>query len=148
MSCYIVRTDLIEELAESIRFASDNPNNSGCMYLCTRPLQYEFADCMNRNGYSQKLIAEKLYRFNERAFCDRYKDEKPAEIAPDFKPANNPLIFSKYRLMHILEEYMYQVSEDATQNDSLYKALDDFLTSLYKSEIRKTAAYKSADLYA
>ena len=147
MSCYILKNELIEELAESIRYALDNPNNTTTMFLHVGALEDEFRDCFEKRNYNARLIAEKLYRFNEKAFCGRY-NEKPAEILPEFHEGRNLLINDKYRLMHILECYIYQVSEEATYNKPLFTALNDFLTSLYRSEIRKTEAYKKADLYA
>lgn len=148
MSCYILNNNLIEELAESIRYAVDFPNNAGNIYLNTEALEFELMDCKKGTFHSSKKIAEKLYRFNELAYCGRYRDAKPSDIIPDFKEGRNLLINDRYRLMHILESYIYQVSEEATYSKPLFTALNDFLTSLYRSEIRKTEAYKKADLYA
>lgn len=148
MSCYILRNELIEEMAESIRYAVDFPNNAGSFYLNASALELELMDCRKGAFHSSKKIAEKLYRFNELAYCGRYKDEKPVEIIPDFKEGRNLLLNDRYRLMHILERYIYQVSEESTYKAPLFTALNDFLASLYRSEIRKTEAYKKADLYA
>ena len=140
MSCYILKNELIEELAESIRYALDNPNNTTTMFLHVGALEDEFRDCFEKRNYNARLIAEKLYRFNELAYCGRYRDAKPSDIIPDFKEGRNLLICDRYRLMHILERYIYQVSEEATYSEPLFTALNDFLTSLYRSEIRKTEA--------
>lgn len=150
MSCYILRNEYIEDLAESICYALENSSNVACMGLDTYDLYYELNyDCKNKGDwFVTRKIAEKLYKLNEMAYCGRYKDEKPSETMPVFKDGHNLLISDVYRLIHILESYLYQCSEQPAYEQPLYKALSDFLNSLYRKEIRKSEAYKKADLYA
>ena len=115
----------------------------------------ELTDCRQngrRNGrLNEKLVYEKLYRFNVQAFEGRYEEEHVMDEIPpmpDMAKFSIPLAEytmdtvwnygvrrqilkpAHYRFVKALDFYLYQVSEDATDGTELYKGLEDLRAAL------------------
>lgn len=146
MSSFIVENQTIADLAETIAYTLNFSNNGFNIYLDKRELSVALMNCKKGSYYNEKKIADELYKMNDSAVSGRY-NLNSTEIPDNFGKGENLILNNKFKLIKKLECYMYQCSEDATIETALYKALDKYLNSLYRTMIQQTPQYKECDVW-
>jgi len=155
MSCFIMETKAIAALAVAI----EKLINMGFNYFgfsvpdSLYKALYECAQVYPHGFFSKKEIFSALYILNCRAYNTKYKVEEEAELIPepDFSGCditerlqyNGHYIVKEwhYRLMKLLDCFLYQVSEDATYNDPLTIGLQDLSRTLCGFIVRNNDMY-------
>ena len=137
MSCFIMSNDALAATANTLEsilncgFGRYGFSAPGSLYKALE-------DCYDRyKFYCNGLIFRRLYDLNSRAYAGRYKtqvDSIPPEM-PDvpsltqtrqWENHHEKLLPWHYKFSKLLRCLIYQCSEDATRNDSLFLALIDF----------------------
>lgn len=157
MSCMMSSPRQLSALAT----AAENLLNMGynfAGYYAPGALFEALNDCADpQRFFDEKLIYERLHRLNATAYNGRY-NRNPADPADDL-PADFPEVPrfvervawadgrwevqpGHYKLLKLLDFFIYQVCEDATQNDPLTKALEEWAHRLQAFIIQNSPAYK------
>ncbi|MBQ7726278.1 MAG: hypothetical protein IJT66_03950, partial [Clostridia bacterium] len=103
-------------------------------------------DCRDRKGiYTIPRNAHNLNGLNLAATNTRYLQQ--IDSVPEFKKAGKNLLITGeiIALIKLIECYLYQCAEDATYNSGLYKAIDEYLNSLYRYVVHKQPEYDTAN---
>ena len=158
MSCFIMNPDSIRKIGYTLAAIL-----GACKYnhfvtfdksaATAAKLDKVFADCTNGiyHDFDPEMISEVLHRLNARAYAGRYRDpELEPFAAPNrstrytLRPAagacNTPQEWH-YHLCSLLDCYLYQTAEDATQADPLREALSTFAAGL------KSGIVQHSDIY-
>lgn len=143
MSCFMMDERAISVLSNTLESVMNSGfNRFG--FEAPESLHKALSDCRDHYGfYLSEKIFSRLYILNARAYSNRYKSDWNSCIP--VKPEIHSIIQKRqlenhhekllkwhYKFAKLLDCFIYQVSEDATQNDPLTLALIDF-SRLYKS---------------
>ena len=129
MSCFILKEEIIAGIAEYIKALNDIGYD---FFGYSIPHSLNAALDLGYRSTSENTIFKKLYAFNVQAFNGRYGDDfncDDIEIPKNYKTLFHPQEETpqpwEYQLLKHISCYLYQVSEDATVNTNLYKALKE-----------------------
>ena len=123
MSCFICNADTISALAAIV---TDTLNSrQSCIYFNIDGAA--FADCIDQGIYDDHKVYRKLYIENLKAYNGRY-NENVREFAK-YVPftGNRWTIEEQAKVYKAGQCFLYQISEDATYNRPIYKAVKEFL---------------------
>lgn len=139
MSCFVLSDRVHAAIADTL----DHINMGGFNnYGFTVP-DY-IAKLLNHEDGARRLYGE-LYRLNVRAYCDRYNDTKTEpNFVPDMPEPPKIIQYSTreyrngvcviqqwhYKLLKLLDCYLYQCSEGDVPQKALFIALDEFRDTL------------------
>ena len=160
MSCFVMNPEPLAALANTIAMVLYGGYNA-CGFEAPKSLYDALRDC--HEGYDrraipgcEKKIYERLYAVNVRAYNGRYGDhEEPEdETAPEIDvgkyiihrpPKYRDHGFAvqnwHYYMAKLLDCWLYQVAEDATMNDPLRLALEEFQGVLCGFIVRRSQPY-------
>ena len=158
MSCMIMNPEPLAAIAN----AAETLLNCGFDYFgfdTPRSMQRAFNDCRICGLYEAEDIYKKLYAVNVAAYNGRYKNrETPADdIAPcidgsgyrvhqrpEYTEHHHAVRPWHYRLAKLLDFWLYQTGEDATQNDPTRAAMLGFQNALYSFIVQRSDEYDNA----
>lgn len=126
MSCFICTPETVAMLAGIV---TDTLNSrQSCIYFNIDGAA--FNDCIIDGEYDAHKVYRKLYIENLKAFNGRY-NEKVREFAK-YVPYDHKrwTIQEQAQVYKRGRCYLYQISEDATYNKPIYKAVESFLDSV------------------
>lgn len=135
MSCFICTPETISMLAGIV---TDTLNaRQSCIYFDIDGAT--FADCIVEGDYDAHKVYRKLYIENLKAYNGRYK-EKMREFAK-YTPYDHKrwTITEQTEVYKRGRCYLYQISEDATYNGNVYKAMQHFLNTIAGNIVIKMA---------
>ena len=157
MSCFIMDLRALACMAEVIgRLLNVGYNSFG--FEAPRELYDALNDCIDTTGfYSERLIYDRLYALNARAYAERYKKSEeatPPDIDfsgldiwehPDPNGRYGYVIKPwHYRLQKLIDYYNYQTDEGTARKDPLKIAMDKLARILCAFIVRNTAEYDAA----
>lgn len=161
MSCFVMNPEPLAAIANAV----ETRLNVGYDYWgfeAPDSLYRELADCKTSCTYFAEPIYRRLYLVNVRAYNGRYAShEEPAdEEAPEVdvgkysvthrpeyqnRGDGNGTTFAAlpwhYQLAKLLDCWLYQTAEDATMNDPLRLAVQEFRDSLYHFIVQHSPEY-------
>lgn len=158
MSCLIMNLEPLAALANAV----ETRLNCGYNYWgfeAPDSLYRELSDCRiahSYHSYCVESIYRKLYALNVRAYNGRYKDhEEPVDEeapvidgsgyvvhhGPEYREHGFAVRPWHYHLAALLDFWLYQTLEDATRNDPLRLAMQDFRDCLYSFIVRNSPPY-------
>ncbi len=163
MSSMIQKTENTAAIADYIaRLLNMGFDTNGMSAPETLGRELDRLGCNNRGYFEESKIFEALVNLNYTAYLGRYP-EQDAEPVPEYKrndisaraeythgePDANGyyneahFVISEwhYKIYKIIQFFNYQCSEDATENNALYKAMNDLETALAKFIVANTAIY-------
>lgn len=160
MSAYILQPERIAQLADYLT-SLYNMGYNYFGYELPEEIREEIRDCRDKYNYiSVKRVFEKLYNFNAAAVAGRYKSEiSEVPEMPETKAIYHPRECLKsdeireycenikpwhYELLKLIQCFIYQCSEEATINSTLYKGFRELERRLMGFIIDNTPAYKKA----
>ena len=146
MSSFVLKIESIETIAECIAYSLNTSERMPAIHFSFAPLSEALKDCRDRYGfYTMPRIAHKLYCLNLAATNSRYLQQFYS--VPVFKKTGKNLLITgeTIALIKLIECYLYQCAEDATYNSDLYKAIDEYLNSLYRYVVHKQPEYDAAN---
>ena len=155
MSCIVMKCESLAALANAV----ETRLNCGYNYWgfeAPDSLYQELSDCRSVRLYCAERIYRKLYALNVRAYNGRYKDhEEPVDEdapiidgsgyvvhhGPEYREHGFAVRPWHYHLASLLDFWLYHTLEDATRNDPLRLAMQDFRDSLYGFIVRNSPPY-------
>ena len=155
MSCLIMKSEALAALANAVE-ARLSCKYSYWGFEAPDSLYHELSDCRSTHSYCVESIYRKLYALNVRAYNGRYKDhEEPADEdapvidgsgyivhhGPEYREHGFAVRPWHYQLAALLDFWLYQTLEDATRNDPLRLAMQDFRDRLYGFIVQNSPPY-------
>lgn len=147
MSCFTMSDRAHAALANTLESVL-NMGFNRFGFEAPKSLHTALKDCCDKCGfYSAEKIYNRLYALSVAAYTGRYNghgtQQPETDTAPDMPSVDTiitPRQYDQHELLQpwhfkfckLLDCFIYQCSEDATQNDPLLLALTDF-SLLYKS---------------
>lgn len=164
MSCYVMKADSIRKIAYSI---ADILNHLHASPDCTitsdaataAKLPHAFSRYFSRvRWYNGEGIAEDLHRINMLAYCGRYREDPETGVYPIIGAPEDLSIVKRaeygehseipqpwhYELAGLLDCWLYQTAEDATINDPLRLALQNFSAALKSGIVQHSPTWVDA----
>lgn len=166
MSCLIQKSESVAIIASFIsRLLTNGFNSFG--FSASNDVFMAFRDCQGRGFYSDRMIYEKLYEANFKAYNERYKN-LPAERMlswEDYKETKEYEFHAidiwkhreinidgteipqewHYKLLKTIQFLEYQLVDNATEENLVYKALVSLDATLAMFIITNSEAYKKIE---
>ena len=164
MSCFICAPKSIKSLAIAIAELNNLTDVYQLTGISLGKELYDLIrnrDCADQYGFAyENKIADMLYAENVKAYAGRYKDHVIDWTPPDFSAVKGENLVSLdnkwvnghntisdwyFRLLKLAKMYHYQISEDATYNGEICKAIESLIDALKTAIVCNDPRYHRGD---